>query len=244
MPIAEKAERIRPTVRPSSLAGYEHVRGYGVHSLPFDSGNVLALRVFPQNDFAAYCTVWHCTPDGRWRIYVAAPRLDIACPRYYSSAAEICEYADISLEWTGSTTLRIEMDSPALQWEVTVAEPRVFKVANAITSRIPERVGRVPVTLRALEQLGRRFFDLGDVTLHGEAPNGQQMRAVPERILPIVASSARLDGADLGRPARMRVSPAIGSIHLPRAPTFALGRGYFKTLDPEEYRRTVAELMS
>jgi len=30
---------------------YEYVKGWGVFGLPFDSGHVLALRVFPQNDF-------------------------------------------------------------------------------------------------------------------------------------------------------------------------------------------------
>jgi hypothetical protein len=34
--------------------GYEYVRGWGVFGLPFDSGHVLGLRVFPQNDFAPY----------------------------------------------------------------------------------------------------------------------------------------------------------------------------------------------
>ena len=33
---------------------YEYVRGWGVFALPFDSGHVLALRVFPENDFSPY----------------------------------------------------------------------------------------------------------------------------------------------------------------------------------------------
>ena len=31
---------------------HEYVRGWGVFGLPFDSGHYLALRVFPENDFA------------------------------------------------------------------------------------------------------------------------------------------------------------------------------------------------
>jgi len=34
--------------------GYEYVRGWGVFALPFNSGHVLALRVFPENDFSPY----------------------------------------------------------------------------------------------------------------------------------------------------------------------------------------------
>src|SRR2546423_10465946 len=31
---------------------HEYVKGWGVFGLPFDSDQVLALRVFPENDFA------------------------------------------------------------------------------------------------------------------------------------------------------------------------------------------------
>ena len=48
---------------------HEYVRGWGVFGLPFDSGHYLALRVFPQNDFAPYITVWHRDPQGRWSIF-------------------------------------------------------------------------------------------------------------------------------------------------------------------------------
>ena len=34
-------------------------------ALPFDSGHVLALRVFPENDFGPCRTVWHRDPSGR-----------------------------------------------------------------------------------------------------------------------------------------------------------------------------------
>lgn len=37
--------------------GYEYVKGWSVSGLPFDSGHVLALRVFPENDFSPYRTV-------------------------------------------------------------------------------------------------------------------------------------------------------------------------------------------
>jgi hypothetical protein len=33
---------------------HEYVKGWGVFGLPFDSGHVLALRVFPENCFGAY----------------------------------------------------------------------------------------------------------------------------------------------------------------------------------------------
>ncbi len=69
--------------------GHEYVNGWGVFGLPFDSGHALALRVFPDNDFAPYRTLWHRDPNGGWSIYVDGPRLDTACPRYYGAA---CDY--------------------------------------------------------------------------------------------------------------------------------------------------------
>jgi hypothetical protein len=37
--------------------GKEYVNGWGIFALPFESGHVLALRVFPQNDFSPYVSV-------------------------------------------------------------------------------------------------------------------------------------------------------------------------------------------
>ncbi len=80
--LATELPALNSSMRQSPLPGFEIIRGYGVASLPFNTGQVLALRVFPQNDFAPYTTVWHLTPDGEWSIFVDGPRLDIACPRY------------------------------------------------------------------------------------------------------------------------------------------------------------------
>jgi hypothetical protein len=52
--------------------------GLGVFGLPFDSGHVLALRVFPDNDFAPDRTLWHRDPAGRWSIHVDGPRIETA----------------------------------------------------------------------------------------------------------------------------------------------------------------------
>ena len=68
MDLATELQSLRPEARSSPLAGFEHVRGYGVFAMPFSSGHVLALRVFPQNDFAPYTSLWHRTPEGARRL--------------------------------------------------------------------------------------------------------------------------------------------------------------------------------
>ncbi len=57
--LASELQSIKPLTLTSSLPGFEYVRGFGVYSLPFDSGHLLALRVLPENDFAPYITIWH-----------------------------------------------------------------------------------------------------------------------------------------------------------------------------------------
>ncbi len=64
MELSKELQAIKPLTQKSPLASFEYVRGFGVFGLPFDSGHVLALRVFPENSFAPYMTVWHRTPEG------------------------------------------------------------------------------------------------------------------------------------------------------------------------------------
>ncbi len=240
MDLAKEIQAIKPEVRPSPLPGFEYLAGYGVFAAPFDSGNVLALRVFPVNDFAPYRTIWHRTPEGVWSIYVDSPRLEIACPRYYGAAAQWTGPARISLKWIGPMQLSIEMDDPGLQWIISMTTSPLVRLMNAISLSIPEPLWRAPMMLRAFERIGSRLFDLGDVSLSGKAPNGQFSIMMPRRMFPITAATAHLGGEDLGKPIRSKENPAIGALRLPARPVFAIGQGYFKIQDLEEYRRTVA----
>src|SRR5262247_3554783 len=85
--------------------GHEFVKGWGVFGLPFDSGHVLALRVFPHSTFGPYQTLWHRDPSGSWSIHVDGPALETACPRYYGPAVDHAGFAHIGLEWTGPASL-------------------------------------------------------------------------------------------------------------------------------------------
>lgn len=242
MDLASELQQLKPLTRPSPLPGFEYVRGFGIFSLPFDSGHVLALRVFPENDFAPYITVWHRSPDGKWSIFVDGVRLDIACPRYYGAACSRVDFSRITLTWTGPMDLSVEMDSPRLSWSVTMTTTPLIKVMNAISPRIPESLWRASATLRLMEWVGRVLFNLGDFTLSGTMPSGHFGILMPRRMFPIISAKASLDGKDLGRGARVKENPSIGKARLPARPTFAVGGAYFKILDPIEYERTIQEL--
>lgn len=120
---------------------HEYVKGWGVFALPFDSGHVLALRVFPENDFGPYRTIWHRDPQGKWAIYVDGPRLDTACPRYYAAACEHTGHARIALAWTGPATLAVTMDQPALEWTLTASSNWLLDALNAVGAALLSRRG-------------------------------------------------------------------------------------------------------
>ncbi len=217
--------------------GHEYVKGWGVFGLPFDSGHVLALRVFPEGDFGPYQTVWHRDPGGRWSMYVDGPRLDTACPRYFAAACQFTGYARIGLTWAGPATLRVSMDSPALEWTLTATSTRLLDLVNAMSAAMPLATWRLRSLVRARELLASAL-DMGQLRLSGTMPSGHTGTLMPKRMYFIDDSQATLDGADLGRPAHLRANPTIGGVPLPARGVLAIGQAVFKILDPAEYERT------
>lgn len=57
MDLANKANAIEPRTGTSPWPDHEHVRGYAVLMLPFSSGDLLGLRVWPRSDFVPYASV-------------------------------------------------------------------------------------------------------------------------------------------------------------------------------------------
>jgi hypothetical protein len=220
--------------------GHEYVKGWGVFGLPFDSGHVLALRVFPQNDFAPYRTVWHRDQAEHWSIYVDGPRLDTACPRYYAAACETTGFARIDVTWTGPASLRVLVDTPSLEWTVTASDTTVLRFLNAIGARLPMWTWRPRALLRARELLARRL-GAGELKLTGVMPSGHVGTLMPQRMYFVSESKATLGGIDLGRPTRTDVNPTIGAVPLPARGILAIGQGVWTIRDPVEYERTKRE---
>jgi hypothetical protein len=205
--------------------GHEYVKGWGVFGLPFDSGHVLALRVFPENDFSPYQTIWHRDPEGRWSIYVDGDRLDTACPRYYGPACAYVGHARITVEWTGPSSLHVTMDEPSLSWTLTAHQTRVLRVLNATSPRLPLWTWRSTRLVHVRERIARRVLGLGDIQMSGTMPSGHTGILMPGRMYFIDDSSATLDGTDLGRPQRVHPNPQIGEVPLPARGVLAIGQG-------------------
>lgn len=219
---------------------HEYVKGWGVFGLPFDSGHVLALRVFPEGDFGPYRTLWHRDPSGAWSIYVDGPRLDTACPRYYGAACAHTGYAHIGLTWTGPASLRVTMGSPSLEWTLTAHSSGLLDVLNRISAVLPLATWCPRFLVRARELLARAL-GMGRLQMSGVMPSGHTGTLMPQQVYFVDESRATLDGIDLGRPVHLRENPRIGDVPLPARGVLAVGQALWRILDEVEYERTRSE---
>ena len=206
---------------------HEYVRGWGVFGLPFDSGHVLALRVFPQSTFGPYRTVWHRDTEGHWSIYADAADVELACPRYYGAACVHQAHARIQLTWTGPRSLRVEVDRPELTWELTARTTPALAVLNATSGLMPLASWRPPALRRLRERVAGRL-GMGRLELAGTMPSGHEGVLMPQRMYLVDESTATLDGQDLGRPARLDHNPTIGDVPLPARGVLAQGQAMWR----------------
>ena len=225
---------IGPGMGDAPWPDHEYVRGWGVFGLPFDSGHVLALRVFPQSSFGPYRTVWHRDPAGRWSIYADTPRVEHACPRYYAPACEHVGAARIDLEWTGPRALRITMDEPALVWRVTAARSPLMGLLNPFSAGMPLSTWRASALVGARERLARGL-GMGRLQMAGAMPSGHSGLLMPQRMYLVNQSSALLGGVDIGSPTRLRENPRIGDVPLPARGVLAIGQAMWHIDDPDEF---------
>jgi hypothetical protein len=233
---ARLTSAIAPSMGEAPWPDHEYVRGWGVFGLPFDSGHVLALRVFPQSSFGPYRTLWHRDPEGRWSIYADARRVEHACPRYYGPACQYVGAARIVLDWTGPRTLRVTMDQPALDWRVSVARSPLMALLNPLSAAVPLSSWRPAALVRAREMLAEAL-GMGRLQMSGVMPSGHSGLLMPQRMYAVNESSAVLDGVDLGSPSRLRENPTIGGVPLPARGVLAIGQAMWRVRDPDEFKR-------
>jgi hypothetical protein len=227
--LAERLSALPEATGPAPWADHEYVRGWGVFGLPFDSGHVLALRVFPQSTFGPYRTVWHRDPNGRWAIYADAQDIGLACPRYYGAACSHQSHARIDLTWTGPRSLRVELDQPTLTWTLTARSTPALSVLNATSPLMPLSSWR-PAALRHVRERVAARLGMGRLELAGTMPSGHHGVLMPQRMYLVDDSQATLDGTDLGRPARLGVNPTIGDVPLPARGVLAEGQAMWQVL--------------
>lgn len=242
MNLADKLRDIEPNICTSQWSGYEHYKGYGVMALPFSSGHLLGLRVFPENDFAPYISVWHRTPEGAWSIYNDGHSLETTCPRWWGPALKHAELTSIKLTWRGPNQLHVDMENPKLSWSMSITAPLPMRLVNAINAAQPLWTWKPSPLLRMREWAAKWFFGMGNLRFSFVTPSGFDAIIMPQKSFFISSSDAILEGSDLGTPVKLPGNPTIGSVPLPTRPVFITGQAHAKYKDPEEYLRLRKQL--
>ena len=211
----------------------ERFSGYVVMSLPFASGDVLALRRWPAASIgSAYTSVWHRSPEGTWTFYSDAPD-DVSCPRYFSAALEKTVVTDIELSWPSARTLAIRIGGDAqLEWEMTLAATSTTRLLNAMGSAIPEPLWRQRWLLELMGRMAGPMLRAGRIQLHGHTPNHQWFLANPLLIWTIARSRASLRGRDFGSPLALARQANLADFWVPQRGLFAVARLFLEPFDP------------
>ena len=217
------------SARPPDGAG-ERFAGYGVMGLPFRSGHLLAMRRFPASSVGpGYRSVWHRSPDGRWTFFQDAPA-DRACTRYFGAAVDEVVDAKIEIDWPASSELTITASGGGrrLDWRLSLESSFATRVMNRVGSLLPDALWRSERFMSLVATIAGPLLRAGEVRMTGRAPNGQAFIANPTLVWLIPASSASLDGDDLGELGPAPTPGRLGDFRIPQRGVFAIGRALFE----------------
>jgi hypothetical protein len=240
--LASALSHLQETHRDSPWGKHEYVKGWGVFSLPFESGHVLGLRVLPESNFVSYRALWHRNPKGEWAVYVDQDK-PCACTSYYGAACSLRAHTPLRIEWIGPASVRVTMDKPQVDWTFTASDDWRLRVVNAVNSRLPISTWRWGVLVRARE-LVARALGMGRLQLSCTTPSGHLGTLMPEELYFIEESRAVVDGIDLGRPAHVQDTPMVGALPLPTRGVLAKAMGMWRIDDPAEFERRLQEAVA
>jgi hypothetical protein len=152
----------------------DRFRGYGVISLSFAGGDVLAMRRFPSTSRAtAYTSVWHRTPDGRWTLY-ADTSGDHGCRRYFAPIVDDTIVTPIRVEWLAERRLSITIDGGRLlSWSIDLAGSARARLLSAVFI-LPAPCWELDAARRAVEVMIRLALGTGPFRLLGHTPTGHR----------------------------------------------------------------------
>jgi len=213
----------------------EHFSGYTVMGLPFPNGHYLAFRRFPANPFGRpYSSVWHRDPDGAWTFFVDVPA-DESCPRYFDAGIRASIRTPIDVSWPGPSRLRVEIPG-TLTWDLVFASTAATSALSAAARATPARLMERGTVLALMGRMAGAMLRTGRMRMAGRTPNGQWFRAEPTRLWSVAASTAVLDGTDLGTPGPLPEQAHLADVWLPQRGVLMLGGGVFEPFDPSRHR--------
>jgi hypothetical protein len=219
----------------------ERFAGYGVMAVPFQSGDILAMRRFAASSLGhGYSSVWHRAPEGTWTFWSDQPPLE-ACPRYFGSAISRAVMTPIVIRWPKPRQLEVEVPAAELRWTLELETTRSTRTMNRLGEMMPDRLWRSPRALALMAKLAGRLLHAGRLGLSGHLPNGQAFVANPMLVWSIRESSAAIGGRDLGPVGALPEQAHLGDFWLPQRALFAVGRAFFEPADQSRHH-LVAQL--
>jgi class 3 adenylate cyclase len=219
---------------PEHVRATEWAAGYGVLGVEFASGDLLALRHFPHGTLGSYSTVWHRSVEGVWRMYFDAPHPDLACPRYFGDALFDTERASIELTWLDGLQLHVRAYRRHLvdvEWTLTLGSSARVSLLNACSRLMPSGAA-TPRLMNTMARTADILLGMGGFAATGRSPNGQRFMLRPTWMAPVVRSSARLNGTELGSVVHDGRATSLGDFVIPRRPLFAVGWASFGQAPP------------
>jgi hypothetical protein len=236
----ELVERLE---RAAELPGGEGERfaGYGVMGMPFASGHILGLRRFPASSLGpGYASVWHRDPEDRWTFYQdVAP--EQACSRYFGKALEESRVSRIEVAWSSARELVVAVDGGStLRWQISLAETPGTRLMNVVGGLLPEALWHHPGTLQRMGKVAGLVLGTGQLSLTGQAPNGQRFVAQPRLIWMVSSSTAAVNGQALGPMGPLPAQAKLGDFWIPQRGIFAVVHAVLDAFDPARHVASVS----
>jgi hypothetical protein len=218
----------------------ERFSGYGVMGLTFASQHILCLRRWPVSSLgAAYTSVWHRDPAGRWTFIQDAPP-DRSCTRYFGSSVSRVLREKIKIEWSDSRNFSVTgIGSYDFHWQISLTDTIGTRFMNTGGSVIPNALWRNPGVLKLLGAAGSLAMKAGHLSLTGHVPNGQTFLSNPKYVWAVGASKAVVRGEDLGETGPLPVQARLGDIWIPQEGRFFVGDAFLEAFDPARHLSTV-----
>ena len=204
---AEVAKRIEDS-RTLPSGNDERVYGYAVMGMPFESGEMLAMRRWVASSFGPpYDAVWHRNADGEWRIFA----------------------------WPGPETMVVDLDGGLIHWEVSLVSTFSTRMMNAMAAPMPDFLWRSAKLLGAMGRMAGPMLGAGKMGMAGLVPNGQRFLANPMRIWMVGDSKATVEGRDMGMPGAAGPQDHLADFWVPQKGIFAVGAFHAEALDPARH---------
>jgi hypothetical protein len=202
--------------------------GYGLMSLPLESGHLLALRRFAYSSIGPpYVAVWHRDPAGRWTFHVnVAPHR--SCPRYFGPALHDVQTGDIDLVWKGSMELTLFVRHARMHISLRMDNSPATRLLSAAAALVPGSGWQADWLMAAAGGGAGRLLGTAPLALTGRAPSGHHFRMRPRTLWQVGAAAVVLNGRDLGGITRLEQPVRLGDLELPSQALFAAGSALFR----------------